>query len=54
MAFTFFFYCTRIGSDCKKEKRKLMTSVDIIVPCYNEEEGLALFYQETQMPLPIF
>lgn len=25
-----------------------MTSVDIIVPCYNEEEGLALFYQETQ------
>lgn len=25
-----------------------MASVDIIVPCYNEEEGLALFYQETQ------
>lgn len=25
-----------------------MTSVDIIVPCYNEEEGLALFYRETQ------
>ncbi len=25
-----------------------MTSVDIIVPCYNEEEGLAPFYQETQ------
>ncbi len=28
-----------------------MTSVDIIVPCYNEEEGLALFYQETQKVL---
>lgn len=25
-----------------------MTSVDIIVPCYNEEEGLSLFYRETQ------
>lgn len=28
-----------------------MTSVDIIVPCYNEEEGLSLFYQETQKVL---
>ena len=25
-----------------------MTSVDIIVPCYNGEEGLSLFYRETQ------
>lgn len=28
-----------------------MTSVDIIVPCYNEEEGLALFYRETRKVL---
>ena len=28
-----------------------MTSVDIIVPCYNEEDGLTLFYQETQKVL---
>lgn len=28
-----------------------MTSVDIIVPCYNEEEGLSIFYQETQKVL---
>ncbi|WP_434310977.1 glycosyltransferase family 2 protein [Hominifimenecus sp. rT4P-3] len=25
-----------------------MNTVDIIVPCYNEEEGLSVFYQETQ------
>lgn len=25
-----------------------MNTVDIIVPCYNEEEGLSIFYQETQ------
>lgn len=28
-----------------------MNTVDIIVPCYNEEEGLSVFYQETQKVL---
>ena len=30
-----------------KEEHKLMKTVDLVVPCYNEEDGLSVFVEET-------
>lgn len=39
---------------CIKKKGKVMALLSVIVPCYNEEDNVALFYRELQKIQPFF